>query len=414
MVPVRERRGALSVISEAEEIEVAFDTPDIAKFGNKSFNPPSPLPFSDDFVRIQPNSEVKFELVGEKAGNTTLVIKNRQGKALTGLLVSVKSQINKTYALCRLSDMRRPCPWPASDIRPMMQRVERTFLQQANVKLSEKPSQIFDVNVNDRDLGDPLIPERIIRPANTTLSHFILFTRSPTDAILVDFTIFFTWNLRQTKRNIVGQNFGQACFVEFLTSPFENGLTTAHELGHGLGLNHTSAHTLMAGDGESRSSSLQQFEIDTINQSTCRRLNRLDRINMPLVSNLFRDNARLGACLTDHQSHVTPGAVGEHVHLIQVALMDIDGLAIDASELTAQRYGPSTASAVLAYKKKRKIINRSYQNTEDNIVGKMTIASPDQDMADRQYVPRPSGTNHCYIMSSGRSVAVRPVHRFLA
>src|ERR1700752_429641 len=76
MVPVRERRGALSVISEAEEIAVAFDTPDIAKFGNKSFNPPSPLPFSDDFVRIQPNSEVKFELVGEKAGNTTLVIKN--------------------------------------------------------------------------------------------------------------------------------------------------------------------------------------------------------------------------------------------------------------------------------------------------------------------------------------------------
>jgi hypothetical protein len=70
-----------------------------------------------------------------------------------------------------------------------MQRVERTFLQQANVKLSEKPSQIFDVNVNDRDLGDPLIPERIIRPENRTLSHFILFTRTPTDAILVDFTI---------------------------------------------------------------------------------------------------------------------------------------------------------------------------------------------------------------------------------
>ena len=134
---------------------------------------------------------------------------------------------------------------------------------------------------------------------------------------------------------------------------------------------------------------------------------------MPLISNLFKDNARLGACLTDNQSHVTPGAVGEHVHLIQVALMDIDGLTIDGVELAAQRYGPSTASAVLTYKKKRKIINRSYQNTEDNIVGKMTIASLDKDMADRQYVPGPSGTNHCYIMPSGRSVAVRSVRRFV-
>ena len=267
MVPVGERRGALRAISEAEEIEIAFDTPGIAKFGNKSFSPPSPLPFGDDFVRLQPNSEVRFELVGVRAGNTTLVIKNPKGKALATLLVSVKSQLGKTYALCRLSDMRRPCPWAESDIRPMMPRVERTFLQQANVKLSEKRSQIFEINVNDRDLGDPLIPEQIIRPESTTLSHYILFKRSPIDAILVDFTIFFTWNLRQTKKDIVGQNFGQACFVEFQTSPFENALTTAHELGHGLGLDHTGAHTLMAGDGVSRSSLLRQFEIDTINQS---------------------------------------------------------------------------------------------------------------------------------------------------
>ena len=94
--------------------------------------------------------------------------------------------------------------------------------------------------------------------------------------------------------------------------------------------------------------------------------------------------------------------------------MDIDGLTIDTSELTAQRYGPSTASAVLAYKKKRKIINRSYENTEDNIVGKMTIASLDKDMAERQYVPGSAGRNYCYIRCSVRSVGVRPVHRFLA
>lgn len=132
---------------------------------------------------------------------------------------------------------------------------------------------------------------------------------------------------------------------------------------------------------------------------------------MPLVSNLFKDNLRLNACLTDHQAHVTPGAVGEYVHLIQVALMDIDGLTIEAGELATQRYGTSTAAAVLAYKRKRKIVNRSYQNTEDDIVGKMTIASLDKDMASRQYVPGPSGKKSCSIIYGGD--AIRPVRRFV-
>lgn len=116
---------------------------------------------------------------------------------------------------------------------------------------------------------------------------------------------------------------------------------------------------------------------------------------MPLTSNLFKDNKRLNACLIDHQAHVVPGATGEHVRLIQIALIDIDGLTIADSELKEQRYGPATAAAVLAYKRKRKIINKSYQSTEDNIVGKMTIASLDQEMRDRQYVPRASGDKLC-------------------
>jgi len=196
------------------------------------------------------------------------VILNRQAKVLGGLLVSVKSQISKTYALCRLSDMRRTSPWPVPNLQPMMQRVEKTFLQQANIKLSQKDNEIFHVNANDRDLGDPLIPERIIQPENFSLSHYLLFRRSPTKAILANFTIFFVWDLRTTKKDIVGQNFGQACFVEFnSTSPFENALTTAHEIGHGLGLGHTTSQFMMAGDGFSRTSRLQQFEIDTINKS---------------------------------------------------------------------------------------------------------------------------------------------------
>jgi len=113
-----------------------------------------------------------------------------------------------------------------------------------------------------------------------------------------------------------------------------------------------------------------------------------------LASNLFRNNQRLQSCLISDPAHVTPGSTGPHVELIQLALMDIDDAAIDAGELAAKRYGPSTAAAVLAFKKKRKIINRSYQSTEDDIVGKMTIAALDKEMLDRQYTPVPRD-KHC-------------------
>jgi hypothetical protein len=75
------------------------------------------------------------------------------------------------------------------------------------------------------------------------------------------------------------------------------------------------------------------------------------------------------------------GDNGVHVFLIQIALNFIDNVAIDENELSSMSYGQSTASAVLAYKRKRSIINRSYQQTPDNIVGKMTIDSLDKDMA---------------------------------
>jgi peptidoglycan hydrolase-like protein with peptidoglycan-binding domain len=106
-----------------------------------------------------------------------------------------------------------------------------------------------------------------------------------------------------------------------------------------------------------------------------------------LVSNIFKSNTRLQSCLVLDASHVTPGSSGDHVALIQIALNELDGLMIDGAEVAAKRYGPSTAAAVLAFKKKRKIINFAYQKTEDNIVGKMTIAALDKEMFDRQFTP---------------------------
>lgn len=112
---------------------------------------------------------------------------------------------------------------------------------------------------------------------------------------------------------------------------------------------------------------------------------------MALSSSLFRGNRALEACAAQDAAHVTRGASGEHVAKIQFALFAVDALRIDRTELAAQRYGPSTAAAVLAYKKKRQIINRSYQTTADDIVGKMTIASLDKEMKVRDLLPRLPG-----------------------
>ena len=101
---------------------------------------------------------------------------------------------------------------------------------------------------------------------------------------------------------------------------------------------------------------------------------------MPLVSLLLRDEPRLQACLVADTAHVVPGATGRHVSLIQKLLLVLEKARISDGELRAGLYGPTTAAAVLAYKRKRNIVNRAYQATADNIVGKMTIAKMDEEL----------------------------------
>src|SRR5262249_43278572 len=105
---------------------------------------------------------------------------------------------------------------------------------------------------------------------------------------------------------------------------------------------------------------------------------------MPLLSTWFRANSRLQRCLVSDPAHVTQGSEGEHVRLIQSALIALAGTDIELSELASSRYGPSTARAVLDYKTARRIINFAYQTKPDNTVGKMTIAALDTEMAGRE------------------------------
>jgi peptidoglycan hydrolase-like protein with peptidoglycan-binding domain len=105
---------------------------------------------------------------------------------------------------------------------------------------------------------------------------------------------------------------------------------------------------------------------------------------MSLQSQLFRGDPKLEAAAISDPAHIVPGASGPHVGKIQQALMQLGQLTIEAGELQGTRYGPSTASAVLAYKRQRNIVNHGYQTQADNIVGKMTIAALDKELVGKQ------------------------------
>ena len=90
---------------------------------------------------------------------------------------------------------------------------------------------------------------------------------------------------------------------------------------------------------------------------------------------------RLEACLVSDPDHITPGASGDHVGKIQTALNQLSAgpgrenfhLVVDGD------YGPATAAAVKLYKDNRGIL-QPHQVTADDIVGKRTIASLDDEM----------------------------------
>jgi hypothetical protein len=125
---------------------------------------------------------------------------------------------------------------------------------------------------------------------------------------------------------------------------------------------------------------------------------------MGLQSKLFRGDPKLEAAAVANAGHIVSGAVGDHVAKIQRALLLLDDAAIDPGELEGRRYGASTATAVLSYKTKRKIINRSYQTTADNIVGIMTMASLDKEMLENERAPRFVRTIDCLVIGSAKGL----------
>jgi peptidoglycan hydrolase-like protein with peptidoglycan-binding domain len=106
-----------------------------------------------------------------------------------------------------------------------------------------------------------------------------------------------------------------------------------------------------------------------------------------LKCKLFRGDPKLEACLVSDPAHVVPGSQGDHVGKIQQALFLLGAGVIGPKEIGEKKFGPDTLRAVRAFKgPPRNIINRSYQSTPDDIVGKMTIATLDREMFSLDFV----------------------------
>lgn len=110
-------------------------------------------------------------------------------------------------------------------------------------------------------------------------------------------------------------------------------------------------------------------------------------------SDHFKGNQQIQDCADVPMRHIKLGDSGPHVAKIQDALKQIreQGLKnplmpappqiADDPDLKNKRYGKSTHDAVLKYKQDRSVINHSYQEKADPIVGQMTIRQLDEDMA---------------------------------
>jgi len=101
---------------------------------------------------------------------------------------------------------------------------------------------------------------------------------------------------------------------------------------------------------------------------------------MALQSELFKGDPLFENCLVRDAAHIAPGSRGDHIAKIHFALIVLDRFFPAKAELDQVTYGASTASGVLAYKRRRRIVNFGYQTQADNIVGKMTIAAMDAEM----------------------------------
>ena len=146
MVPEGETR-AMSVVTDDDECTIIVNAPTVIHMRNFAFDKPAAVEIPRDLrARVPRQNRLRFEIVGDKKGRTTISLVDSKGKKLDAQIVSVKGKITRNVAMCRLSDIRHNCPFLPEQPPLLLPGVQKVFKQQANIEITQHQG-IFDVTV---------------------------------------------------------------------------------------------------------------------------------------------------------------------------------------------------------------------------------------------------------------------------
>ena len=275
MVPLGGRRRAAVFATSDRPCQVVIEAPRVVEFGARTFRDAdsgavvSGISALDRFLQPLPaNTRMEFDIVGIGVGKTEIVLESAGGGGLASMKASAKAESKVTISACRLKDLEFVNPYDDTNIRAAMARTKFTFKNIANVKLIDDPT-IYLVE-SDIGLGNPIVLGRAFTEYSQQMStvHDHIIRKTPPAARAASIVAIFGWDFEIVHQPLVGLQSGRFVFVDFEADPNDRNLTLEHEIGHAMGLGHTSILSIMNGEGISRVERFEADEIEKLNNLT--------------------------------------------------------------------------------------------------------------------------------------------------
>jgi hypothetical protein len=213
-------------------------------------------------------SERTFTIHARGEGRTTIFALDENRTILDRMIVSVKTERPLTYNLHRLGDSLRDTRRTTEELRSIMGTVEKTYLLQANVRLTRRNESVLRVK---KDLGDPIDTTEPGTLAIRPNLRVVLKKRLGELGFLGEnVNLISSWRLSSGENSLAGftPDLGTICICEAKDDPLVEASAYAHEMGHALGLVHPNHNSfeLMNGKGQD-SFRMNQPDIDGVNPS---------------------------------------------------------------------------------------------------------------------------------------------------